>query len=61
MEATLEAPTNRIALMKGIKIENDGKKSLQGIWRNGIRRNGIRLDLIIHSDETVTSSNFANT
>ena len=26
--------------MKGIKNENDGKKSLHGIWRNGIRRNG---------------------
>jgi len=25
--------------MKGIKNENDGKKSLQGIRRNGIRRN----------------------
>ena len=26
--------------MKGIKNENDGKKSLHGIRRNGIRRNG---------------------
>ena len=26
--------------MKGIKNENDGKKILHGIRRNGIRRNG---------------------
>jgi len=26
--------------MKGIKNENDGKKSLHGILRNGTRRNG---------------------
>jgi len=29
-----------IASMKGIENENDGKKSLHGIRRNGIRRNG---------------------
>jgi len=38
--------------MKGIKNENDGKKSLHGIRQNGIRRNGIRRNGIRQKGKT---------
>jgi len=38
--------------MKGIKNENDGKKSVHGIRRNGIRRNWIRLNGIRRNGKT---------
>jgi len=38
--------------MKGIKNENDGKKSLHSIRRNGIRQNGIRRNGIRRNGKT---------
>ena len=45
--------------MKGIKNENDGKKSLHGIRRNGIRRNGKTplLDIKISVDAVKSKMN----
>ena len=40
--------------MKGIKNENDGKKSLHGIRRNGIWRNGIQQNGIRQNGKTPT-------